>query len=141
MSPGSPQPQRRARVLIEDRAPDLRGELRVVRIAPVDLDEERPTARVAPVEGEQAGALPLCDRQPVRIDAELTERGGDERRLRAAGRGAERESDRGSSATATRKPATVPPGVRSAAISTPSTPSATIHRPTDWTDARAGRSR
>ena len=122
------QPQPRARVLVEDRAPDLRGELRVVRVAPVDLDEERPAVRVA---GSSAKRPALCRSATVSPSASTPS----SRRLPAT-RDASGRPDEvpnaslmvEAAATATRKPATVPPGVTSAAISTPSTPSATIHR-------------
>ena len=80
--------------LVQDLAPELGSELRVVRVASVHLDEQRPALGVATVEHEHAGGLALRGGEAVGLDAELPQAGRHERDLRPAGRGAEREPDR-----------------------------------------------
>ena len=125
------EPKRRPAVLVPERPPELRDQLRVVRVAPVHLDQQR-RAR------SSRGRAPRRRRRAGRsADGEVAPR---RRRARAAaaataaspGRPAEvpkASRTPAAAATATRKPAAHPLGVAGPARSAPVMPSATTQRP------------
>ena len=124
------EPKRRTAVLVPERAPELRDELRVVRIAAVDLHRQRATARVA--RPRRRRRRRSAGRRPRGPPRRRRARAAPPRPRRArAGRPRCRTASRmpAAAATATRKPARVPLGVAGPTSSAPRTPSATIQRP------------
>ena len=115
------EPELRAVVLVEGLPPELGGELRVVGVASVDLDEQRPALGVATVEQEDAGGLAFRRREVL---ASTPSSRRPHSTSATSGRPAEVPNASliaDAAASATRKPATVPPGVAVPPISTPST--------------------
>ena len=80
---------------VEDRSPALLEQLRVVRVAPVDLDEQRPAVGSSPARQEDAGRLPGRRLEMLDRDAELAKRRRDVLRLRVPGGRAEGEPNGG----------------------------------------------
>ena len=89
------EPQRWAAVLVPEQAPELRDQLGVVGVTPVDLDQQRTAAprRGASTAKTPAG-LARGDREVARGHAQLAQRCGHRGERRSPGRGAEHEPDR-----------------------------------------------
>ena len=71
------QRRRRARTPVPDPPPHPREQLAVVRVAPVDLDQQRPARRIDARARETPRRLALGVRQLRRVDAELGQPRGD----------------------------------------------------------------
>ncbi len=87
------QGERRAGLAVPNHATQGGDELRVVRIASVDLDHERLAVVVECIHQKEAGGLPVGGADGSRRDSERVERGGDVGQTRSAPARTEGEVD------------------------------------------------